>query len=212
MQSEWVNTGTLREQLQALQLSPKHKKRYRANVARRVKRKVRKNIKAQAGINGQFAKRKRKRTLRGKMLSGFGRDKNLHVKNRGDGVSIGYIGGVARQHQEGARITVNNRPMSAQRLEQMKQLQAIPSQARLLIRLGFTMPGRKRKKGRKKRVSQKWIRENMTQHGAMIWITALRSDNTSNSAELPARPFFPNDEQWVVAMAQDELRKTLRSR
>jgi hypothetical protein len=215
MRSDWENTATLLEQLQLLELSSKEKRWYRADMARQVKRKISKNIKAQSGKKGRFDKRQRKRTLRGKMLSGFARNRNYWTRHKADSVTIGYkgaVGRVARMHQEGARTEIKARPMSSQRLEDMKRLSATAEQARALIRLGYTMPGRNKKRGRKKRVSQKWIKDNLSQHAAMLQITYLRNvrRKTAKYAELPARPFFPNDEEWVTKMAVAELRKLIR--
>lgn len=221
--AKWEGLEDIKYSLMLLQMTEREKKRAMGQIARGVRVQTRKNIKKQSSVTGKkFKERNRKRTLKGKMLSGLSKDKNFYTKITQDSALVtwkGPMAGVAKVNQEGMAFTMNSqRKISKQKLEEMKGLAALEWQAKLMNKLGFLVanPERKGKRGPSKKdgkevvpkpVSKDWIMENITAYQAMIIIAALREkrgekgSGKSVRVKLPAREFFPNERAWLNELA-----------
>jgi phage virion morphogenesis protein len=223
--ANWSGVKDIEYSLMLLQLSDKKKRRITGNIVRSIKTQTRKNIKNQSSVTGnKFKDRKRKRTLKGKMLSGFGRDKNFFVKTSAESAQVswkGEIAGLAKIHQEGAQFKSKPRKMSRQKLEEMKGMMAQRWQARLMNGMGFKVAnkdggGKRGKAGlKKRRVSQAWIMQYITAFQAMIIIAKLREERGESGGKdietkIPARHFFPNERAWLTELATQMVTKEFR--
>lgn len=209
--AKWSGTAALEAELKLLTLSDKRRKRAMAQIGREVKKQTRKNVRNQASTRGSgFEERKKKRTRKGKMLSGFTRGKNLKHKATGHNVEVGFrnsvMGKMAREHQEGSKTVFKAKPMTASQKKDWREKPATRAQASAMNRLGFRV---ERKGGRKKRVSQAWIMKNLTRLQALGILYKLNNDRQGEQSwtiKLPAREFFANDAAWVKEMATAVMR------
>lgn len=206
IRAAWQGRHALQAELQLLTLTQQRRKRAMAQIGREVKKQTRKNVRNQASTQGQgFDARKKKRTRRGKMLSGFTRGQNLKHRATGHGVEIGFrnnlMGRMAREHQEGNKTTFKAKPMTASQKKDWREKPATRAQAAAMNRLGFRVES---KGGRKKRVSQAWIMKKLTRLQALGILYKLNNERQGKQSwtiELPAREFFANDAAWVKQMA-----------
>lgn len=205
----WKGEGALAAELKLLTLPRERRKRALGQIGREVKKQARKNVRNQANVRGQrFADRKKKRTRKGRMLSGFVRGGNIRHKSSDTNVSIGFknevMGRLAAAHQYGSSETVRAKPMSPAKLKEWERSPATKQQAKEIQKLGFKVG--------KKRVSQKYIAERLTRIQALALINKLEGDKAGKQSwesGLPAREFFPNDAQWVKQMAFEVITKEI---
>lgn len=214
VRSSWAGESALVAELKLMMLPPERRKRALGQMGREVKKQARKNVKTQRSVRGEgFKERKKQRTRNGEMLSGFVKGANIRQRTKGNSVSIGFknnvMGKMARAHQEGQSMTMRAKPMSKQLKEKWHGEEASMAQADAMIRLGFK---RKTSSGIEKPVSRIWIVENYTKWralGILYTLNNKRQGKKSWQVELPAREFFPNDSQWVKAMAFDVVKTEL---
>lgn len=210
----------LNEQLQLLALTPQEKRRLVGGIGKDVRRESKKNITAQRTIPGRkFEPRKDKRNRR-KMLMGL--RKPMKVEHRNElHVDVTWnrqvTAQIAYQHQHGV-----DDQWSATKAKKMygKPRYSAPAtraQAQALIDEGYKRPSAK-KRGRGvalKRVSQKWIRENMHQGQAGFILKLLRTRKATGkkswTIHMPARPFLgvplKKADEYMTQMARQGLRK-----
>lgn len=214
VRASWAGESALVAELKLMMLPPERRKRALGQMGREVKKQARKNVKTQRNVRGEgFKERKKQRTRNGEMLSGFVKGANIRQRTKGNSVSIGFkntvMGRMARAHQEGQSMTMRAKPMSKQLKEKWHGEEASMAQADAMIRLGFK---RKTSSGIEKPVSRIWIVENYTKWralGILYTLNNKRQGKKSWQVELPAREFFPNDSQWVKAMAFDVVKTEL---
>lgn len=206
VRTSWGGESLLAAQLRLLSLTPQRRKRAMSQMGREVVKQTRKNVRNQRDVNGRaFADRHKKRSKRGKMLSGLVKGKALRQKASSDRVTIGFrndrLGRLANAHQMGQKQTVRAQKMSAQAKGEWESSPATREQAKVMNRLGFRVAARG---GKQKKVSQSWIMENLTKLQALGIIYKLngeREGKQSWEVDLPVREFFSNDARWVQAMA-----------
>ena len=206
VRASWQGASLLEAQLQLLMLPPKRRKRAMAQMGREVVKQSRKNVRSQRDVSGKaFADRHKKRSRKGKMLSGFVKGRNIRQKASSDKVTIGFkndaMGRMANAHQTGQKQIVKAQKMSEKAKSEWEKSPATRAQAKALNQLGFRV---EMKGGKKRKVSQAWIMENLTKLQALGIIFKLneeREGKQSWQVNLPAREFFSNDARWVEAMA-----------
>lgn len=202
----WQGVSLLEAQLRLLTLTPQRRKRAMSQMGREVVKQTRKNVRNQKSVKGRsFADRNKKRSKKGKMLSGFVKGRNIRQKATADKVTIGFkndgMARMANAHQTGQKQTVKAKKMSQQTKAEWKNSPATRSQAREMNRLGFKV---EKKGGKTRKVSQAWIVNNLTKLQALGVLYKLNNDKKGKQSwqvTLPAREFFPNDAAWVRAMA-----------
>nr|VFK16701.1 MAG: phage virion morphogenesis (putative tail completion) protein [Candidatus Kentron sp. LFY] len=194
-------------QLRALTLPPATRRRVMARIGREIKKRTRANVRAQADIHGKaFVPRKRRR--RRKMLAGL--VKELMQRATPEEVTVGFrrgrTGVIAAQHQYGHEKTVRaRRNLRNCRADDKAKPSALATkhQARTLIKdLGYR---RSTGSGKKRRVSQRWIRENVTACQAGLLIRMLRDEEPKDSwvTKLPQREFFGSEPKWIGQKAAE---------
>lgn len=211
VRARWSGINALQAELQLLSLTPARRKRAMSQIGREVTKQTRKNVRSQTSVRGSmFDPRKKKRTRKGKMLSGFVKGRNIRQKATGHSVEVGFrndlMGRMANEHQSGTRTTFKAKPMSSSQKKDWREQPATRAQASAMIRLGFRV---ERKGGRKKRVSQAWIMKSLTRLQALGVLYKLNNDRQGKQSwtiELPAREFFANDAAWVKDMATAVMR------
>ncbi|MEH6649978.1 MAG: phage virion morphogenesis protein [Motiliproteus sp.] len=186
----------LRDQLKLLRLPPAKRKRYHRLLGKEVAKLSRRRVKAQQNIDGTPWKQRKKG--RKKMLAKITRPKHLKVYAGSESVKVTWsnrlMGQIARQQQEGIGET-----MTAKRAARVKgkpdyQSDATASQAKALVKAGFKIYAGKYKSGAKggqsktRRVSQRWIRENMTLGQAGLVLRLLRDEPSKQSWDIPLPP------------------------
>jgi len=188
-------------QVRALNLSNKDKKLFHRRIGREVIKTARQNIKQQKTVNGKrFAARKDgKRT---KMLRRIARGSNLKVYAGPNKATVTWpnslVGKVARAQQEGFEDKYTATRMKKERGQPDYSAPATIYQAKALIKVGFRLNKGKYKSGKNKgntktrRVSQAWIRENMTLGQAGLVLRLLTDNNAKQNwlVKNEARPFF----------------------
>ena len=203
----------LQRQLEILMLSPRKRQRILSQVGREIQKNTRKNIRSQKdSVNRSFAKRSEKAKAekkRRKLLRRMG--KKLTQKATANEATVTFKGkaaNIAYKHQYGHKYTVTkerfqremNRGNGGSRNDAKP---ATSAQARELIKeLGYRRPT---KNNQTTRVSQRWIKQNMTIGQAGAIIRAMRDAQEGNSGstdswtvEIPARAFFGGTQQWVA--------------
>ncbi|WP_067095586.1 phage virion morphogenesis protein [Marinomonas atlantica] len=209
LRAAWHGESALVAELKLLSLPRQRRKRALGQIGREVKKQARLNVRKQSSVRGQrFADRKKKRSKKGRMLSGFVRGGNIRHKASATGVTVGFksdtMAKMAAAHQYGESQTVRAKPMSAARRREWGNDSATKVQAKRIQKLGY--------KHRKKRVSQRYIMESMTKLQALGLIYKLEGDQEGRQSwdtDLPAREFFPNDAQWVKQMTVEVIAKEL---
>lgn len=194
----------LLRQIKVLELPPSRQRQLNRRLGREVIRVSRQRIRQQRQIDGSaFTGRRNGRKK--KMLSKLMKSNQVKVWAGSKGAKVSWknslTGKIARAHQEGFK-----EPYSASRIKREERKLGEPSpdgtataaQAKALVDLGYKRvvgkykSGKKKGESRKKRVSQKWIRENMSAGQAGIIIRLLREDAPKQfwNVEVPAREFF----------------------
>lgn len=215
----------LMEQLNILAMPPREQRKVIMDMARAVRKQAVLNIRQQRTIDGSpMTPRKdariRRRLLRGLGKAKVGKSKGLAVYGRGiDAAEVTYgnqgAGKIAFRHQYGIP-----EPWTKQKAEKVYgqpdyDKPATRAQAKSLIDAGYRVRvKRKRGKGtRLKRVSSKWIRENMTLGQAGRILRFLRDVGHSKNRweiDTPARPFLGATPEQADAMLEDLARRTIQ--
>nr|VFJ42960.1 MAG: Phage virion morphogenesis family protein [Candidatus Kentron sp. FM]VFJ43646.1 MAG: Phage virion morphogenesis family protein [Candidatus Kentron sp. FM]VFK05650.1 MAG: Phage virion morphogenesis family protein [Candidatus Kentron sp. FM] len=206
---------TLRRQLQYLALSPGKRSRVHSMIGRKIQQRTRANVRNQRDIHGApFKARKRKRrTNKRKMLSRLVRELTQRanagqviIKFRSDGTAR-----IAAAHQQGLveRVTAKS-----QRQQTQSKRSASREQARVLVQeLHYRVPV---KGGGRRRVSQRWIMDNMSIARAGVLIRTLRDRELKTiwKTELPQRAFFGGEvrdiRQIIIDVADKEILRQLQ--
>ena len=215
LSAHWRGEGALAAELRLLTLPRKRRKRALGQIGREVKKQARKNVRNQRNTRGEaFKERRKKRTREGEMLSGFVKGRNIRQRSRELSVTVDFknqvMGKMAAAHQKGQSQVMRAKPMSSQQVNDWKNEPATMEQARAILRLGWVSS--RRRDGKRKKISRKYIVENLTKYQALGLIHKLKNKRDGKKAwriELPAREFFPNDAQWVKQMAFDVVTKEL---
>jgi len=206
VRTSWGGESLLAAQLRLLMLPPRRRKRAMAQMGREVVKQSRKNVRTQRDVRGRaFADRQKKRSKKGKMLSGFVKGRNIRPKANSDRVTIGFkndrMGRFANAHQLGQQHTARAQKMSEAAKVEWENSPATRAQAKAMSQLGFRVEIRG---GRKKRVSQAWMMANLNRLQALGILYKLNGESEGKQSwevDLPAREFFSNDARWVQAMA-----------
>lgn len=206
--------GTLRQQLRAVTLKPSQKKQLYFRLAREVIKESAARTRAQKEIDGsQFTPRKNGRR---KVLRKILRNARV-VKATPRGAVAGWknslTGRIASAQQHG--ITESHNATSAARAAKKRgepdySAPATKQQARALIEEGYKRysgkfaSGKKAGQSKGKRVSTKWITENLTvgQAGLILRIMRDKKPKQSWQTVTPARPFFGVNRQQIPKMTQ----------
>lgn len=214
MHGDWSGELSLKNQLQLLALPPQRKRRINQKIGRAVIKQTRENVRRQQSTDGtRFEKRKKRRRLRGRMLSGFVRGSNINQRVTPSGTTVGFknnaLGKAAWAHQHGHKQTVT-KAQQERKARDWKDKPATSKQAAAMNRLGFRVDYRG---GRKRKVSRAWIQKNLTRWQALGILYDLHrgreSQKESWETALPARPFFANDSRWVAELANTIIRDEL---
>ena len=209
---------TLLRQIKALNLPANRRKAWHRKMGREVIKAARKNIKAQRTVDGQsFAPGKHgKRVLRR-----IARGKNLKVFAGAKGAKVTWpnsmVGKIARAQQEGHKEQYSGARMLREHGKPDYDAPASASQAKALIKEGFKLhkgmykSGKNRGSSKSKRVSQAWIKENMTVGQAGLALSLLKDDQAKSSwtIDTPARPFFGLNKQEISFLGNKLLNDIL---
>jgi hypothetical protein len=187
------------KQIAALNMPANRRKRWHTKMGRQVIKSARQNIKAQRTVDGQGFKA----SVNGKrVLRKIARGKNLKVFAGPNTAKVTWpnalVGKIARAQQEGHKEQYTPGRMKREQGESDYDTQATAAQAKALIKAGYKLHKGKYKSGKNKggsktrRVSQAWIRENMTLGQAGLVLRMLRDNPGKQSweTEVPERPFF----------------------
>jgi hypothetical protein len=189
----------LLKQIAALNLPASRRKQWHNKMGRQVIKSARQNIRQQRTVDGQpFAKSKSgKRVLRK-----LARGKNLKVYAGANKATVTWpntpVGKIARAHQEGYQEQYTGEKIKRQKGQPDYDAPATSDQAKALIKAGYKLNKGKYKSGKSKgqvktkRVSQAWIKENMTLGQAGLVLRMLQNKTAASSwaVNTPARPFF----------------------
>ncbi len=210
--AQWQGLLSLYDELRYAQLTPIKKRRLNQKISRAVVKQTRKNVRGQKDLRGRkFKERHKKRSRRGKMLSGLVKGNNIKQRITPDTTTIGFgaLGKRAWANQYGHSQTVTKQQQS-RLASSWKDKPATTEQAAAMIRLGFRL---EKKGGIKKRVSRKWIKDNLSRWQALGILYDLKNGTDSShdswKTETPAREFFANDTDWVKQTAIDIARQEL---
>ena len=209
---------TLLRQIQALNLPANRRKAWHRKMGREVIKAARKNIKAQRSVNGQpFESGKNgKRVLRK-----IARGKNLKVFAGANGAKVTWpntmVGKIARAQQEGHQEQYSGARMRREHGKPDYDAPATASQAKALIKAGFKLhkgmykSGKNKGNNKSKRVSQAWIKENMTvgQAGLVLSLLIDKPQKSSWTVDTPARPFFGLNQQEIRFLGNELLNDIL---
>lgn len=214
--------GRLRlgEQIAILAMPGKERRRLVKGIATQVRTDARQNIRQQKTISGSpMAPRKQTRNKR-KLLRRMG--KGMVVFNRGNDRAIvtwkkTVAGRIAKRQQEGntQRMTA----VAAARRGRKPDYDAPASRdmARSLMQEGYRQPVKgKNGRVRLKKVSQRWIMDNLTQGQAGLVLKEMRGTGGKRSwlIRTPARAFLGATEQdarrMLEAMARQQVNKIKR--
>jgi hypothetical protein len=213
----------LAEQIDVLTMSPGNRRRLLKKIGTGVRKETRGNIQKQNTVSGQPMEpraSKKKRRMMSKMSKGMiTRIEDDHSavvtwKNPGQAmVADRHHRGIPEEFTAKKAARIYGRPNYGK--------PATPAQAKSLNKEGYRrLTARKRGKGKAvlKRVSQKWIRENMTQGQAGLILRLMRTDSTKGvqswSIKVPPRPILgatpENAQIYLTAMAREALQQIKR--
>ena len=205
----------LREQLDILALPPKQKRKLVRMMATDVRKQARQNIRQQRTVSGSpMAPRKDTRNKR-KLLRRMGKPMVIFNKSNHEAV-VGFKGNkagvIASKHQHGTseRMTATKAEKRAGTPDYKDR--ADRKQAKSLIQEGYRLPvPGKNGRTKLKRVSQKWIRENMSCGQAGLILRMMRNEKSKQSWTMttPARPFLGADEKDAQQMLDSLARTSL---
>ena len=212
----------LKKQLAILALPPRERTRYVNSVAREIIKESRRNIRQQRTVSGSGMEPRKngKRKLLRKMGKGLIAKKNGKFR-RDITWKNGRKAQIAYRHQHGVtqKITANQQNKSLKSRERNER-PASRSIAKQLKAEGYKLPVKgKRGKIRLKRVSIKWIMQNMTNARAAMLIHILRGDPSprprSWKIDIPERPFLgvtpDKADQFIVDLAQQTISQINRA-
>lgn len=205
---------TLRKQLRAVRLPASKKRQLFFALGRSVIKTSTARTRAQREIDGgpMEAKKRSKRKVLRKIPK---RSRVLKTTDKGATVGWrnGYVAKVARAQQEG--ITQQHTAASAKRAAKRRgepdySAPATSAQATALLDAGYKRYSGRYKSGQKsgaakgKRVSKKWITENLTMGQAGLILRILREKDSKQTwqTKTPARPFFGVNRKEIPAMSQ----------
>ena len=212
----------LKNQLAVLSFSPRERTRYVNGVAREIIKDSRKNLRQQRTVSGSSMEprkngkrkmlRKMGKALIAKKTGKFSRD--ITWKN-------GRKAQIAYRHQYGVSETFHAKQQDKkQKSRERNDKPATRTIAKQLKAEGYKHPVKgKRGKILLRRVSVKWIMQNMTNAQAALLIHILRGDPSPRSRtwkiEVPARPFLgvtpEKADQFLTDLAQQTLSQIKRA-
>lgn len=201
LSSEFQGALSVHDSLRAMTLGQGRQRRINQKIGRAIIKQTRLNVRRSSDTSGHgFEARKKRRRLKGRMLSGFVRGRNIKQRVTPSQTTVSFANAnmakAAYAHQYGHKQRVT-RQQQASKAAAWRDKPATPAQASRMNRLGFRV---ERKGGRKQRVSQKWIRQHLTRWQALGILRDLEDPKPkaqSWETKLPARAFFANDEAWV---------------
>jgi phage gpG-like protein len=213
---------SLRKQIKALALSARKKRQINVRLGKQVIKASKERIKKQITVDGgAFTKRKgrkKKRMLTRLMKSGqmgnFANSEQTTVTWKNS-----RAGKTARAQQDGHITRVTNKGGGKRGAQASRKGNATPRQAKALIKAGYKLPGGKYKGGAKKgatktrRVSQLWIKENMTAGQAGFILRLIKKTPARKSWQInnPARPFFGLTEKEINTMGKHIINEFLNA-
>ncbi len=207
----------LRNQLKALGLTPKERLRYHRMLGRKVITHSRKRVRKQQGLSGTGWQQRK--FGRRKMLSKLMRSPNPALFVGYDKAKVTWknnrAGQVARRHQDGISETMTAQKAKKKNGTPDYQGPATAAQAKALIKEGFKLyrgtkkSGKNKGQARKRRVSQRWIRDNMTLGQAGLILREMRNKPSQQSWEIPTpeRSFLGMTRQESSKAGQEILEK-----
>ena len=208
------------KQIAALNLPANRRKAWHGKMGRAVIRAAKKNIRQQRQVSGQkFAPGKNGK----KVLKNMARGKNLKVYAGANKATVtwpnSFTGKIARAQQEGHQQQYSAARVERERGQPDYEAPATTGQARALIKAGYKLSKGKYKSGKSKgdtktrRVSQSWIKENMSLGQAGLILSMLEGDDQKNSwnVEVPPRPFFGLNRREIDTLGNDFLNDILQS-
>ena len=186
------NAEELMEQLKFLKLPKGRRKQLHRWLASAVATMSRKRVRQQKDVDGKSFTPRKSSTNKRPMLKKISNTKFMKPSNVSEtGADVTWpknrAGMIARVHQEGQTIRITKKAQRA-------KSDALCSryQAKQLNKLGFRLrlPG-----GNRKRVSQKWLMDNMTAEQAGLIIQSMGGGHESKGKnswqiKIPARPFL----------------------
>ncbi|MGB3222532.1 MAG: hypothetical protein WBB23_07005 [Desulforhopalus sp.] len=214
----------LSEQLEVLSMSPRRRRRFLKKIGSSTIRDTRQNARAQRTITGSRmeprASKKKRRMFRAMAKGMNTRIKNDHSadvtwKNQGQAKT-------AYRHHHGVPENFTASRAKKQYGVPDYKGKATPAQAKALNKEGFRLRvARKRGQGGAilKKVSQKWIRDNLTIGKAGLILRLMRTESPhgkqSWKIKVPARPILgatPEDaDKYLTAMAANALQEIKRA-
>lgn len=210
----------LSRQLKALSLPANKRKLLHKRIGREVIKTARQNIQQQKTVEGKsFAPRKNGK--RAKMLRRIARGGNLKIFSGANKVTVTWpnslIGKVARAQQDGFEDKYTAERMKKEHGQPDYGAPATSEQAKALLKSGFRLNAGKFKSGKNKgatktrRVSQAWVKENMTIGQAGIVLRLLRNKASENSwiVKNAARPFFGLSHERGASIGNEILNEIL---
>ena len=202
------------EQLDILALKPKDRRRLVRMMASDVRKQARQNIRQQKTVSGTAMSPRKDTRNKRKLLRGLA--KPMVVFNQSNDEAVvsfkGKAGVIASKHQHGHSERMSASKAAKRAGTPNYSAPANREQAKSLIAEGYRLPvPAKGGKTKLKRVSQKWIREHMSNGQAGLILRLLRGDSrkTSWSMTTPARPFLGADEQDAEQMLQQLAKQAL---
>lgn len=208
------------KQIAALNMPANRRKRWHTKMGRQVIKSARQNIKAQRTVDGQGFEA----SVNGKrVLRKIARGKNLKVFAGPNTAKVTWpnalVGKIARAQQEGHKEQYTPGRMKREKGQPDYDAPATAAQAKALIKAGYKLHKGKYKSGKNKggsktrRVSQAWIKENMTLGQAGIVLRMLRDNPGQQAWELsvPGRPFFGLSRQEMADMGDEFINDVLQS-
>ena len=207
--------GQLRlgEQIAILAMPGKERRKVVKGIASEVRKEGRQNIRQQKTISGSpMAPRKKTRNKR-KLLRRLG--KGMVVFNRGDDRAIvtwkkPFAGRVAKWQQEGTTQRMTAARAGQRGRKPDYDAPATRDMAKALIQEGYRQPVKGTNgRVRLKKVSQRWIMDNLTQGQAGLVLKQMRGTEGKRSwlIRTPSRAFLGATEQDAQRMLQGMARQ-----
>lgn len=222
----------LARQLKALTMPRSQRRVFHRKVGREVIKRSKQRLRKQKNVDGsKFKRRKPGSHRKGKILKNIMRSASgkelVKVFAGPESGKVTWpnhlIGKVAAQHQSGFREKYSA-AKSARRYGRPNYSQsATPSQAKSLIAAGFRLVRGKYRSGQKKgetktrRVSQRWIQENMSFGQAGLVLKILEGDTSKSNWEIetPGREFFGlhrNEVGEIAELLIDQITNSAKSK
>lgn len=189
----------LRKQLAVLRLPPGKRKQLGRKLGREVIRQSKKRTSEQRDVHGNSFENRRRG--RGKMLKRMMRPTKVYAGP--DKTKVTWpnplTGRIAFAHQHGIGETMTAEKARRKNGTPDYDAPCTPEQAKALLAEGYRQPtggryksGQRKGQTRTKRVSKRWIQDNITLGQAGLLLKILRSDDAKSSWEidLPQRSFF----------------------